>query len=148
MLEKDVTRVRIQVKLQRREAGVPKPYSTRARALLNCPLGTMHVVEVQKTRSGERAGKKTRPYDFGDFDILGVNLHPSTGDWSRFLYTVARWLLPRKEQRHLIEIFQPVPQNPDDYWTDEPERCLDWFLAGTRRRLYARPRGGAGRNRS
>jgi hypothetical protein len=89
LLRKASKRVRIQVKLQRRERGVPKEYAARSRAALNCPPGRMYVVEVQKTRGGERQGRKTRPYDFRDFDILAVNLHPSTGNWQRFLYTVA-----------------------------------------------------------
>ena len=128
--------LRIQVKLQRREAGVPKEYSARGRAALNCSSGTMHVVEVQKTRSGQKNGEKTRPYRFGDFDILAVNLHTSTGDWKRFVYTVGNWLLPRRQQQTLIEIFQPVPPCPDEYWTDDLGCCIDWFLAGERKRLY------------
>lgn len=137
LLERAASRVRIQVKLQRREAGVPKHYAARSRASLNCPSGTIHVVEVQKTRSGEKDGKKTRPYRFGDFDVLAVNLHPSTGDWTRFVYTVGNWLLPRPKQEELIEIFQPVPERPDEYWTHNLSNCIGWFLAGTRKRLYS-----------
>lgn len=137
LLEKAGARVRIQVKLQRREAGVPKEYSAHARALLNCPPGPIHVVEVQKTRSGEKNGEKTRPYRFGDFDILAVNLHPSTGDWKRFVYTVGNWLLPRPRQQGLIEVFQPVRNCPDEYWTDDLGRCIDSFLAGEQKRLYS-----------
>ncbi|MDP2999811.1 MAG: hypothetical protein Q8N47_20145 [Bryobacterales bacterium] len=137
LLERSDARVRIQVKLQRREAGVPKEYAARSRASLNCASETVYVVEVQKTRSGEKKGQKTRPYRFGDFDILAVNLQPSTGDWSRFIYTVGNWLLPRRQQRELIEIFQPVPNCPDEYWTDNLSRCIEWFLAGTEKRLYA-----------
>jgi hypothetical protein len=137
LLEKAAERVRIQVKLQRREAGIPKEYSARARASLNCPPGPMHVVEVQKTRSGQKNGEKTRPYRFGDFDILAVNLHPSIGDWKRFVYTVGNWLLPRPQKQALIEIFQPVPSCPDEYWTDDLGRCIDWFLAGAQKRLYS-----------
>ncbi|MCC6367405.1 MAG: hypothetical protein IT165_28110 [Bryobacterales bacterium] len=137
VLEMAGTRVRVQVKLQRRQAGVPKEYSARGRGTLNCPTGTMHVVEVQKTRSGQKNGDKTRPYRFGDFDILAVNLHPSTGDWKRFMYTVGSWLLPRPQQPALIEIFQPVPTCPDEYWTDDLARCIDWFLTGEQKRLYS-----------
>ncbi|MGD1097731.1 MAG: hypothetical protein ABSB35_37805 [Bryobacteraceae bacterium] len=137
LLEKDAARVRIQVKLQRREKGIPKEYANRSRAALKCPPGTIHVVEVQKTRSGEKKGQKTRPYRYGDFDILAVNLHPSTGDWKRFLFTVGNWLLPNKKQQELIETFQPVPGCPDEYWTDDLNRCIEWFLAGTEKRLYS-----------
>ena len=137
LLEKGTARVRIQVKLQRREKGVPKEYAKRSRAALNCPAGTMHVVEVQKTRSGEKKGEKTRPYRYGDFDILAVSLHPSSGDWSRYLFTVGSWLLPKQKQQELIETFQPVPEHPDDYWTDDLSLCIEWLLAGTRKRLYS-----------
>jgi hypothetical protein len=137
LLEKDAVRVRIQVKLQRREKGVPKEYAMRSRASLNCPPGTIHVVEVQKTRSGEKKGQKTRPYRYGDFDILAVNLHPSTGDWNRFIFTVGNWLLPSKKQQELIETFQPVPDRPDEYWTDDLNRCIEWFLEGAEKRLYS-----------
>jgi hypothetical protein len=102
----------------------------------------MYVVEVQKTRSGKKDGKNTRPYRFGDFDILAVNLHPGTGNWERFVFTVGSWLLPRAkrsdlEESGLIEIFQPVPITPDEYWTDDLGRCIEWFLAGTAKRLYS-----------
>jgi len=97
----------------------------------------MYVVEVQKTKTGERNGEKTRPYRFGDFDILAVNLHPSTGDWKRFVYTVGNWLLPRPQQLGLIEVFQPVRNCPDEYWTDDLGRCIDSFLAGGQKRLYS-----------
>lgn len=137
VLEKEAARVRVQVKLQRKEAGVQKEYAARARASLNCPPGPLHVVEVQRTRSGQKKGEKTRPCRFGDFDVLAVNLHPSTGDWKRFVYTVGNWLLPRPQQPTLIEIFQPVPTCPDEYWTDDLGRCIERFLAGERKRLYA-----------
>lgn len=108
-----------------------------SRAALKCPAGTIHVVEVQKTRGGEIDGKKTRPYRFGDFDILAVNLHPSTGHWERFAFTVGSWLLPRKGDATLIEIMQPVAVTPDEYWTDDLGRCIEWLAAGTRKRLYS-----------
>ncbi len=137
LLEKGPAGVRIQVKLQRRQVGIPKEFAARSRAALKCPAGKIYVVEVQKTRSGERGGQKTRPYRFGDFDILAVSLHPSTGDWKRFVYTVGNWLLPRSKQPKLIEIFQPVPECVDEYWTDDLNRCIGWFLAGTKKRLYS-----------
>ena len=129
--------IRIQVKLQRRERGEPKLFSRRARADLKCPAGTVYVVEVQKTRSGKRKGESTRPYRFGDFDILAVNLHASTGDWDRFLYTVGDWLLPRKAEAELIEIFQPVPKDADEYWTGDLACCIDWLLRSPKKRLYS-----------
>jgi hypothetical protein len=136
LVERGGVQARIQVKLQRREAGIPKEYPARARASLSCPPGAMHVVEVQKTRTGKRRGHETRPYRFTDFDILAVNLHPSTGDWKRFLYTVGAWLLPRQQDPALIKIFQPVPICADDFWTDNLEQCIERFLGHERRRLY------------
>jgi len=137
LLQRGQAQVKIQVKLQRRENGVPKEYASRSRAGLKCPTGTIHVVEVQKTRGGEIDGEKTRPYRFGDFDILAVNLHPSTGDWERFAFTVGSWLLPRKGDATLIEIMQPVCATPDEYWTDDLGTCIEWFLAGNKKRLYS-----------
>lgn len=135
LIQRGKSQIRIQVKLQRKEKGEPKEYAARSRARLKCPSGKIYV-EVQKTRSGERKGENTRPYRFGDFDILAVNLHPATGDWERFVFTVGNWLLPRTKAPNLIEIFQPVPITPDDYWTDDLSRCIKWVLSGTQRRLY------------
>lgn len=137
LLARQAVQVRIQVKLQRRQAGVPKEFAMRSRASLKCPAGTMYVVEVQKTRSGEKNGIKTRPYRFGEFDILAVNLHPSTGDWKRFIYTVGSWLLPRSADPELIEIFQPVPDRADEYWTDNLNQCIDWFIDDRKNSLYS-----------
>jgi hypothetical protein len=79
--------------------------------------------------------EKTRPYHFGDFNILAVSLHPSTGDWERFVFTVGNWLLPRAKEKNLVEIFQPVPITPD--WTDNLPQCIEWFLAGEQKQLYS-----------
>src|SRR6185437_16364926 len=51
-LSRDNCSVRIQVKLQRKKAGLP------------LRRDGMYVVEVQRTRGGERDGVKTRPYRF------------------------------------------------------------------------------------
>jgi hypothetical protein len=69
----------------------------------------------------------TRPYRFGDFDILAVNMHPSSGNWRNFRYTLASWLLPRLANTGLIEIFQPVAATPNDVWTDDLGSCLIRF---------------------
>lgn len=137
---------RIQIKLQRLEKGVPKLYYPK-----HYDQGSLYVVEVQKTRSGERTTKQTlagseisleaaetvivqtRPYRFGDFDILAVNMHPSSNDWKNFRYTVASWLLPRSNDASLIEIFQPVASTPNNVWTDDLSTCLNWFEAGNER---------------
>ncbi|WP_353068793.1 hypothetical protein RBB75_17280 [Tunturibacter empetritectus] len=147
-LKKGVTSARIQIKLQRLEKGMPKLYYPR-----HYDEGSLYVVEVQKTRSGEKTTKQilqgsdttletpdsitlqTRPYRFGDFDILAVNMHPSSGDWKNFRYTVASWLLPRLKDENLIEIFQPVAAVPNDVWTDDLATCLGWFESGEKHRV-------------
>jgi hypothetical protein len=145
LLTKGDTTARIQIKLQRLEKGTPKLYYPK-----HYDKGSLYVVEVQKTRSGEKTTKQplqgsdamleaadsitvqTRPYRFGDFDILAVNMHPSTGDWKNFRYTVATWLLPRSKDPSLIEIFQPVASVPNDVWTNDLGSCLHWFEAGNK----------------
>ena len=79
LIEDTVGLVSIQVKMQRRQKGVP------------LVRGGKFVVETQRTRTGrDPAGGATRPYRFGEFDILAVSLHPSTNDWTTFAYTVGR----------------------------------------------------------
>lgn len=109
--------VRVQIKLQR---------SVRGRPLL---MSGYHVVETQRTRGGvDRAtGQRTRPYRFGEFDILAVCMQPSTGAWDQFRYTVARWLRPDRDEPALIATLQPVAPSPNDDWTDDPRVCLAWF---------------------
>jgi hypothetical protein len=70
----------VQVKLQRSKLG--QPVLTRGRYYgFNSDV---YLVETQKTRTGTRQEEKTRPYRYGEFDILAVSLQPSTGDWSSF----------------------------------------------------------------
>jgi hypothetical protein len=150
LLGKGEIAARIQIKLQRRVKGVPMLYYPK-----HYKEGSLYVVEVQKTRSGERATMetlqgastkiaattavtiKTRPYRFGDFDILAVNMQPSSGDWKSFRYTLGSWLLPRPKDGSLVEIFQPVAAIPNDVWTDDLATCLRWFEAGERHRVLA-----------
>ncbi len=127
-LRNGVLTARIQVKLQRSQKGTPKHYLPS-----RYERGTLFVVEVQKTRTGERGSKKTRPYGFGDFDILAVNMHPSSGNWRSFRYTVGSWLIPRPTDMGLIEIMQPVAAEPNDVWTDDLSTCLDWYASGAQR---------------
>jgi hypothetical protein len=148
LLRKGDTAARIQVKLQRLEGGLPKLYYPK-----HYKNGSLFVVEVQKTRTGKKTAKKTlpgaeaeitttesvtvstRPYSFGDFDILAVNMHPSCGSWRNFRYTVASWLLPRSANSALIEIFQPVAAIPNDVWTDDLDTCLSWYEGAKQSRV-------------
>ncbi len=125
--------VRIQVKLQRMERQRPMLAPKR-----RFPGEDMYLVEVQKTRGGIdlQTNEQTRPYRFGDFDILAVNMHPSTRDWNRFLFTPANWLLPRAENAALIDIFQPVPLVANNCWTDRLEQCLQWAASREQKRIF------------
>jgi len=116
--------VGIQVKMQRREKGVALVKDNRA------------IVEVQRTRTGKNAsGEPTRPYRFGEFDILAVSLHPSTNDWTKFMYTVGTWLLPRPKEPNLIKVMQPVSLTGDAQWTDNLLTCIGWFRSGEKKTI-------------
>jgi hypothetical protein len=125
--------IRIQVKMQRQKSHRPMLASEGYRFLPS----DMYVVETQKTRGGSHptTGEDTRPYKFNEFDILAVALHPSTGDWSRFLYTVNSWLLPRSDDTNLMLKFQPVPKQANENWTDNILTCVSWFRSSQSRRL-------------
>lgn len=99
--------VKVQVKMQRREKGI-------AWIRNGCA-----VVEVQRTRGGKRDGEDTRPYRFGEFDILAVCMEPSHGRWNSFHYIPERWLICRAENKALIKIMQPVSLASDEIWTND-----------------------------
>ncbi|MGA2250378.1 hypothetical protein [Terracidiphilus sp.] len=147
LLERDGKRVSIQVKLQRLERGLPKRFHARHYEQI------YYDVEVQKTRTGQRRLRKqdnvqsalpdpemvppiaTRPYPFGAFDILAVNMQPATKRWTEFRFTVGTWLLERLNAPDLIEIHQPVSLEPDEVWTDDLSTCLEWFLSGKKKKV-------------
>lgn len=126
-----VGKVRIQVKMQRRKEGRPMTARQANRRFSE----SMFVVETQKTRGGQKDGEQTRPYRFGDFDILAVSMAASTTDWSDFMYTVGAWLLPDPTDPRLILKFQPVPPKPNDDWTDDLMTCVKWLRAGRKRTI-------------
>jgi hypothetical protein len=108
--------VRIQVKLQRRMQGQPKMMSrdgTRGQPKDH------FVVEVQRTRRGLRDGENTRPYRFGEFDLLAVCMEPSKGDWHAFMYAPAAALVPDLRNPRIIRTLQPVPSSDTDIWTSD-----------------------------
>ncbi len=121
LLSNGVSTVKVQVKMQRREKGVAWIRNGEA------------VVEVQRTRGGKRDGKDTRPYHFGEFDILAVCMEPSHGRWNSFHYIPERWLIPRAEAAALIKIMQPVALNPNAIWTDDFNEAVR-RLRGRRKR--------------
>jgi predicted amidophosphoribosyltransferase len=54
-------------------------------------------------------------------------MQPSTGTWDKFMYTLARWLLPKT--RTEIATFQPVAMNPNEFWTNNFQQAAAWFRA-------------------
>jgi excisionase family DNA binding protein len=119
--------IRVQVKLQRMKGDRPMTADQGYRRL----SPEMYAVETQRTRGGkhQKTGEDTRPYRFGEFDILAVAMEPSTRRWDYFLYTVGEWLIPRPENPSLLLKFQPVPRGPNDDWTDHFEQCASWLRA-------------------
>lgn len=134
--------ITIQTKNQRLVKGVP--LCSNAALVKRFPdVRDWFVAETQKTRSGkskkqsgvandgdvssgDELPRLTRPYRFGDFDILSVCLHPSTGEWTRFLFTPARTLVASAKDATLMATFQPVPTAPCFAWTDDLEICVEW----------------------
>jgi hypothetical protein len=124
--------VRIQVKMQRLRAGVPMTANKGYKYL----PPEMFVVETQRTRAGkDQRGQDTRPYRFGEFDLLAVSMHPSTNNWRQFLYTVERWLLSRPGNPDLLLKFQPVAKAPNDCWTDKLLIAIEWFRSGDNKKI-------------
>lgn len=125
--------VRVQVKLQRSKGGKPLDAHDGRKSL---PAG-MYLVEAQKTRKGSKKEQETRPYRFGEFDLLAAAMYPSTQRWDRFMYTVARWLIPDPADSRLIFKYQPVSHRPDADWTDTFETAVQWFRSGEEKTICA-----------
>lgn len=95
-----------------------------------------YVVETQRTRGGKTtAGEETRPYRFGEFDLLAVSMGASQGRWSAFRYTVQRWLLPSDKDAAHLNIYQPVPPAPNEFWTDDFVTCVGWLRSTVQQRI-------------
>jgi hypothetical protein len=114
--------LKIQVKNQRKDKGEPK---------INVPLTKkrgfpVYLVETQRTRTGKRTGEDgqttaTRPYRFGEFDVVAVCMQPSCGDWEDFIYCPTHRLLPRPKHPELLHTMQPIFTDGTGGWT----RSLD-----------------------
>jgi hypothetical protein len=130
--------IRVQVKMQRLKDHRPMFANSGYRYL----PPTMYAVETQRTRGGKnpRTGEDTRPYRFGEFDVLAVSMQPSTSDWSAFMYTPSDWLVPRPGNPGLLLKFQPVAASPNDVWTNQFEACVRWFRSGVRKKIWQPPR--------
>lgn len=117
--------VTVQVKLQRSERGAPVVKKGE-----RFGFGPeVFMTETQKTRTGtDGKENQTRPYRYGEFDILAVSMQPSTGQWDRYMYTLGRWLLPGKQDGDIATL-QPVTMEPGEFWTDDFRIAAQWFRA-------------------
>ena len=116
--------VRIQVKLQRQKEHRPLVTKVASRKSV-IPAG-VYLVEVQKTRGGKdpTTGEDSRPYRFGEFDILAVCMQPSMGHWNSFRYSVANELVPNRDTPHILQKMQPIPIITEGHWTDDLMDCI------------------------
>ena len=115
--------VTVQVKLQRSERGAPVVRRGERYGFGD----SVHIVETQKTRTGtDGDDNQTRPYRYGEFDLLAVSMQPSTGRWDRYMYTLGRWLLPGRSPGEMATL-QPVAMSPNDFWTDDFRTAAQWF---------------------
>jgi hypothetical protein len=154
-LVEDVSgQISIQVKLQRsenQEAVITVAKKGKSRSKSKWVIGPgMYTVETQRTRGGKKKKKKgsdvsetpediqTRPYRFGDFDVLAVSLQPSGKPWSAFRYTVAGWLLPGTDPTTLA-VMQPVAMEPNADWTDDFNEVARWFRSKIKKQISTGP---------
>lgn len=115
--------ITVQVKLQRSERGVPVVKSGERFSF----GAEVFITETQKSRTGtDRDDNQTRPYRYGEFDVLAVSMQPSTGRWDLFMYTLGRWLLPCKKSGEMATL-QPVAKMPNEFWTDDFTVAAAWF---------------------
>ncbi len=132
--------VSVQVKMQRQKLQRPMTAQEASRRRF-ADAGEMWVVETQRTRGGtSRSGERTRPYRYGDFDILAVCLHPSTQDWGRFLYTLGARLIADQTNSGLIFKYQPVARAPNQDWTSNLLECVQWLRSGKQEIIACSPR--------
>jgi hypothetical protein len=117
--------ITVQVKLQRSARGAPVVVDGARFGF----EGDVFTTETQKTRTGtDGEENKTRPYRYGEFDILAVSMQPSTGAWDRYMYTLGRWLLQGKKPDEMATM-QPVAREPNEFWTDDFKVAAQWFRA-------------------
>jgi hypothetical protein len=145
MLDDGAGPITVQVKLQRSEKSAPV---VRRGARYGCDE-MVHIVETQKTRTGtDGDDNQTRPYRYGEFDVLAVSMQPSTGKWDRYMYSLGRWLLPGRKASEIATL-QPVAMSPNQFWTDDFRIATQWFRAkddGKRMAASAPARRTAARN--
>lgn len=134
LLRDELGDVRVQIKMQRKERQQPK-LAFRMRQFSRLPED-FFVVETQRTRGGTSAdGSKTRPYRYGEFDVLGVCLQPSSNNWHDFVFTLSDWLLPHKTEQGCLATYQPVCPYDNEDWTKDFLKCLEWFRRKRNKRI-------------
>jgi hypothetical protein len=117
LLVRGLRNVRVQVKMQRKEKGKPK-----------VGRSGHFVAEVQRTRSGNKKGQKTRPYRFNEFDLLAVCMEPSTRSWTSFMYAATKNLAPNPNDATVIKTFQEIPafsSGRQGIWIDNLQAALN-----------------------
>jgi len=122
--------VRVQVKRQRLEMHEPKLYRRHPE---------LYVAETQRSRRGQDGeGGSTRPYRFGEFDILAVSIQPVTKRWEDFRYAPQRWLIPRTNDATALDVLQPVALKPNDDRTDSFTECVQRWIGGETKVIRSR----------
>lgn len=117
LLEDTLGQIRVQIKLQRKLDNLPW-----------IRKNGHAVVETYKTRSGKnKDGESTRPYRYGEFDLLGVCMEPSHGRWDSFLYIPQKFLEPDKINFKYLNKYQSVPLTPKDNWNNNLKESIDLF---------------------
>ena len=122
-LDDGLGQITVQVKLQRSERGAPVVKDGKRYGF----EGEVFMTETQKTRTGtDGAANQTRPYRYGEFDVLAVSMQPSTGTWDSYMYTLGRWLLPGKTAGEMATL-QPVAKAAGEFWTPDFNVAAQWF---------------------
>jgi hypothetical protein len=115
--------ITVQVKLQRSARGIPVVKDGARYGF----QGDVFITETQKSRTGtDGEDNLTRPYRYGEFDVLAVSMQPSTGNWRRYMYTLGRWLIPGKTERSIATL-QPVSATASEFWTDDFDVVAGWM---------------------
>ena len=117
--------ITVQVKLQRSERGSPVVKSGTRYGFDS----DVFIAETQKTRTGTDGDEnQTRPYRYGEFDILAVSMQPSSARWDRYMYTLGRWLVQGRNASEVATL-QPVGTRTNDFWTDDFTIAAQWLRA-------------------
>ncbi|HMO45971.1 MAG TPA: hypothetical protein PKB14_08055 [Rubrivivax sp.] len=137
--------ITVQVKLQRSERGAPVVKDGKRYGF----DGEVFMAETQKTRTGTDGDEnQTRPYRYGEFDVLAVSMQPSSGNWGSYMYTLGRWLLPGKTESEMATL-QPVTKTAGEFWADDFEVAARWFrVADAGKRLEDRNASRSGGRRA